>query len=104
MAIQASGGKGMGCCPVRGVYTGDGTVNRAIAHGLGRIPFIVIVFNTGVSQMNFVEDDLVQGLGAGGFGQAYNVTAADITNFYIGFAPIGFWGNEAGNNFTFIAI
>jgi hypothetical protein len=106
MAIQASGGKGVGagCCPNQGTYTGDGTQNRAIAHGLGRAPKIVFVFNLSIASI--IIQDAVSGTvecEAGPLSQIYAVTVADTTNFYIGFTT-GFWGNDGQTSFSFIAI
>lgn len=101
MAIQNSG---PGTVARRGTYAGDGTANRAIAHGLGRVPSVIFVFN--LSTASIIIQDAQSGTvegDAGPLSQIYTVTVADITNFYIGFTT-GFWGNDAGTNFSFVAI
>lgn len=68
-----------------GSYTGDGTVNRAIPHGLGVVPKIVILLHTGeewhriyggYANILYNIDGMDSGLIA--------VTAPDATNFYVG--------------------
>jgi hypothetical protein len=88
-----------------GTYTGNGTVDRAIAHGLGKIPHIVFVFNLSISQMMILDcvNSKYQALASGGFGQMYSVSAADATNFFVGYTT-GYWGNEDTVNFSFIAM
>jgi len=68
-----------------GQYTGDSTANRAIAHGLSKVPSIVIIndytgtrlyhINKERARINFV---YVTASGN------YAVTAPDSTNFYVG--------------------
>ena len=64
-----------------GTYTGDNTVNRAIAHGLGVVPKFVFCANATDGQ------SISQLAGAGRCyhtSASLTVTAADTTNFYVG--------------------
>lgn len=65
-----------------GTYTGDSSANRAIAHGLGRIPSLVLLVSNDV---NFTY--IVNGLDAiihPTDGAHYHVTAMDANYFYVG--------------------
>jgi hypothetical protein len=89
---------------IRGTYTGNGTANRTVAHGLGRIPKLILVFN--LTTASIIMQDATGGIvegNSGGSSQIYSVTPADLTNFYIGFGASGFWGNGNLTNFSCIA-
>jgi len=67
-----------------GNYTGNETVNRAIAHGLGVTPKIVLIteddgymfrIHAGLARIIYQQATV---------GGAYEVTAMDATNFYVG--------------------
>lgn len=67
-----------------GSYAGDNTANRAVAHGLGIAPKLVIGGNSSdATQWQIINsgrlDILTDTLNA-----TYAVTAADATNFYVG--------------------
>lgn len=73
-----------------GTYTGDDSVNRAIPHGLGKIPSKLIMqnqeVNTARGEYVFL---LLKGLARiscykGGASSSLAVTAMNITNFYVG--------------------
>lgn len=66
-----------------GVYVGDGTANKAIAHGLGTTPTIVLITTPGAALLGVVYD------GGSGYIEAVAtgilaVTIKDATNFYVG--------------------
>jgi hypothetical protein len=88
-------------------YVGDSTANRAIAHGLGRIPGIIhIVDSTAWSEwfynlsgwgVIFFDTIIAKG--------GYAVTAADATNFYVGNAASYVnTANLTGNNYIWFAL
>jgi hypothetical protein len=68
-----------------GAYTGDSTANRAIAHGLGVIPRLVLIMRVNYWYRLFRGYDYIlhQAIVAGTEG-ALDVTAMDATNFYVG--------------------
>lgn len=75
-------------------FTGDGTQNRAVAHGCGKKPtFFLNYYTTG----NLSITQWVSGLGAfqiqGASGTPFAVTECDATNIYVGSAG-SFAGNE----------
>lgn len=72
-----------------GSYTGNDTANRAISHGLGKVPKLIffqatntIVEISGLSVRLGVYNAMISGLPT----YASAVTAADATNFYVGSA------------------
>lgn len=68
-----------------GSYVGDGINNKAVAHGLGRIPAFVRIRTSGVG-MDSNAEYLIAGLAQVNAiaAVAAAVTAADATNFYVG--------------------
>lgn len=74
-----------------GSYTGDSTANRAIPHGLGVVPKLVLIMRNTAGAESYVfriygdqakiRDWYVGGTVAAG---ALDVTAPDATNFYVG--------------------
>ncbi|GAI54372.1 unnamed protein product, partial [marine sediment metagenome] len=90
-----------------GSYTGDNTVNRAIAHGLGRIPHLVVIFrrySDTIAQLF----NIIKGMAfiASLIGDRYYaVTAVDATNFYVGNATdYEHTANKSGSDYKWIAI
>lgn len=95
--------------PTSGSYTGDDTVNRAIAHGLSVIPKIVLVttvgggndgsfgrIQVGYANVIYLNDALLSVL---------SVTAPDSTNFYVGNATQYARSlNAAGLTYYWVAI
>jgi len=82
-----------------GNYTGDGTQNRAIPHGLGASPkFVYIIDNTNnlmffnLSSTEMLRPDANE----------YTVTAWDSTNFYVGQAA-GAQGNTNAVVYRWVA-
>jgi len=65
-----------------GTYTGDGTVNRGIAHGLGVAPKFVFIQRGGVI-LHIVEHGKIN-YNSSGMTTIYSVTIPDSTNFYVG--------------------
>ena len=90
-----------------GTYTGNNTVNRAIAHGLGRIPKIVLIYE---SASYFYFHRITIGLAAVAYVNAaangnIAVTAPDATNFYVGNAtnyPTS--ANDSAGSYYWVAI
>ncbi len=65
-----------------GNYIGNSAANRAIPHGLGRVPkCIIIASNTAVEAFIIVRPGYINELSGG---SALSVTAMDATNFYVG--------------------
>lgn len=78
-----------------GSYTGNNTVNRAIPHGLGVVPFLIVIIdnNNAGAFIGLVFDDLIVSVGGVPvIATSYAVTAADATNFYVGNAA-EYWGS-----------
>jgi len=87
-----------------GTYTGDGTANRAIAHGLGKTPKLVISWNN--TNINFImilgsdpDNECYIVGGSSGFVQTV-VTAMNSTNFYVSAT----YGNLNANVYYWVAI
>jgi hypothetical protein len=80
-----------------GSYTGDASVNRAIAHGVGTIPSRIRIYTSSAGPT--LEDVLFSfpAAGSGLFksagGLTVPVTAVDATNFYVGNVTF-LYGNE----------
>lgn len=75
-----------GMSSASGNYTGDGTTNRAIAHGLGTKPLFVLIWNnTDESRITILDSlDTVEGYLDETTADSVTVTAMDATNFYVG--------------------
>jgi hypothetical protein len=91
---------------ISGSYTGDGTANRAVAHGLGSIPKIVILHSnsSGVGIGVNMRGNILKFVGTTTAGQ-FVVTTTDSTNFYVGSAgdyPNSFNNSGALHSFTVI--
>jgi len=70
-------------------WVGDSTVNRAIPHGLGKTPSLVIILDNEPANNNGYLWLIVQGrprvnYSIGGASSSLSVTAMDSTNFYVG--------------------
>lgn len=85
-----------------GTYTGNNTADRAIPHGLGRIPKFVFIWNIGqasfwhlLSNTSILMNHTV----------AWAVTAPTSANFYVGNAgSYAQSANENGQTFNWTAI
>jgi len=75
-------------------YVGDGNVDMAIAHGLGRIPNGILIF---VAAGNATFGIISSNAGIHHFegGAYWAVTTPDDTNFYVG--NVGSMGGSANN-------
>lgn len=86
-----------------GGYAGNDTANRAIPHGLGRIPsnvYITLNGNQFAFSITNGRAEIVN-IGAGFLA----VTAPDATNFYVGNAgSYGVSANAAGSNYSWSAV
>lgn len=81
---------GGGINATTGTYTGDGTTNRAIAHGLGVVPKIVIIWNLTGEQLHLIMSNYVyyDSLGWCAYLSAtsdgvFGMTVSNTTNFYV---------------------
>ncbi len=81
-----------------GQYTGNSTQNRAIAHGLGITPKIIIISSSSGNISSVVSNKWHNG------SAQYTVTAMDSINFYIGTASPDFFGNTNPNVYNWVAI
>ena len=80
-----------------GTYDGNSSVNRAVAHGLGRIPKLVFIADiTGGIWRNFIIGGYLCGSYSTGDAN-YDVTDPDATNFYVGNAADY---SQSANNLT----
>lgn len=89
-----------------GNYTGNNTANRAIPHGLGITPKLVLIYSTSYTSLHRIHGTnawitysrtTVTGHHA--------VTAADATNFYVGnAASYPYSANESGMDYYWIAV
>lgn len=78
-----------------GTYTGNGAANRAVAHGLGKIPRVVFLYASGSAALWFISDQLAQIVYTAN--AAYAVTAMTASDFYVGnVASMGGSANDAG--------
>lgn len=87
----------------RGTYTGNDAANRAIPHGLGSIPYLVVIQHNDAAYMGVLHytDGYIHSPDAAGH---YTVTAMDITNFYVGNATdYGKSMNGNTNSYTWTA-
>jgi hypothetical protein len=85
-----------------GSYTGDSSANKPIAHGLGRIPKLIVITKTGENNIW-----TIAGTNEITFGSInhYAETAMNTTNFYVGNATS--YTNSAnwtGNTYYWTAI
>ena len=86
-----------------GTYTGDGTAAMTVAHGLGRVPHCVWIFNADgahfmilASLIAFVE---------GGADYRNAATPADATNFTVGIVTVPERAaNENGVSYNYVVI
>jgi len=70
-----------------GTYTGNNTANRAIPHGLARVPNLVLLTDRGNGYMwriQGIQPTIIHFHTAGAMSQASAVTAMNQTNFYVG--------------------
>jgi hypothetical protein len=70
----------------QGTYTGNGSTNRAIPHGLGRIPKLVVANMTNAAETGsaaLIATCAPTMWTQGGYATPEIVTAADATNFYV---------------------
>lgn len=88
-----------------GTYTGNATNNRAIPHGLSKIPkLIVLRLQNGAASafMTITSNGHIMGVNASATTMQV-CTAIDNTNFYVGGAA-GVWSNESTDTYTWVAI
>lgn len=85
-----------------GSFTGNGTANRAIAHGLGAVPKLVVFWNQSQSYYSFIlgsDTDSLKHIESAGLGSGA-VTAMTSTNFYVD----NVYANGNGNTIYWVAI
>lgn len=84
-----------------GQYTGDGSADRTIAHGLGQVPKYIIIIATHASAASVLYTVLNTVMTAENAAK-FTVTGWDATNFHVGKAAT-FAGNEVGYTYDLIA-
>jgi len=67
-----------------GTYTGNSSANRAIPHGLGRIPKYVTISNTSIATIAYIFGNDPAKVQYAPAGASFAVTAMTATNFYVG--------------------
>lgn len=97
--------------PTNGSYTGDGTNDRQIAHGLGVIPKLVIITNRSTPVWHYkllsTDNGALYNIEINANGQRMaGITAMDTTNFSVGAATgsDAEAGNESGDVYHWVAI
>ena len=69
----------------QGTYTGDSSANKAIPHGLGVTPKLIIITDEGGFMfISFAATYFYYSMAAGTSGDSPAVTAPNTTNFYVG--------------------
>jgi hypothetical protein len=91
-----------------GTYTGDSSANRAIPHGIGAVPSLVLIFDntSGYDAVNYnigaSTGRIASRSTTSVFG--YNVTLQSTTNFYVGNATNYTQSmNVTGNSYRWVA-
>ena len=92
-----------------GTYNGDSTFNRAIAHGLGVIPKLIVIIDASGMYLHHLFPGIaaipcvyLTGTAAG---SSYAVTAPDINNFYVGNSTsYAKSANNTGIVYTWVAL
>ena len=90
-----------------GIYTGNDTENRAIPHGLGAIPKLVVIYSASVPAMVMVRTNTTSLTFAQSEANSpiYDITDGNATNFYVGdMASYFISGNGMGVLYKWIAI
>lgn len=89
--------------PKSGMYNGNDAQNRAIPHGLGRVPNVVHIYDA-ASRWFFIHGQSATSL-INPAVSSIVVTAMDATNFYVGDAGHTNQGaNETGRPYNWLAI
>ena len=87
-----------------GTFTGNGTDNRAIPHGLGVIPLVIFVYSLTAATTN---KGVIMGAGyqfaVGGVIGTAPVTTPNATNFYVSNIVNAAFNNNA-ENYRWVAI
>lgn len=87
-----------------GSYSGDETANRAIGHGLGVTPKIILMTDTSGWFFIFTNYGYIHYIDLG-HTESYDVTDPDATNFYVGNAAHwAYSGNGSGSTYYWVAI
>jgi hypothetical protein len=87
-----------------GTYVGDSSANKAIAHGIGRVPGIIHIWNIDTWTEHFQVLG-VTGVVVRNFTDTRSVTGANSTNFYVGTAgSYAESANNTGVNYLWIAL
>lgn len=86
-----------------GSYTGDSSVNRALAHGLGRLPSMILITDGNQTRHRVIGNNVYEG--DANVNDVEAVTALDITNFYVGnAADYSKSGNLNARTYLWVAI
>lgn len=90
-----------------GTYVGNDTANRAIPHGLGKIPAIYFIVEDGAYLfVELVSLNQIEGISAAAGAQyTYPQTAPTTTNFYVGnAASYNRSANNTGHTYYWVAL
>lgn len=73
------------CSMTSGSYTGNAVVNRAIPHGLGEKPKLVLITSGGGHLFTIIDNHIAEiAITCATVDQDFAVTDMDATNFYVG--------------------
>lgn len=88
-----------------GTYSGNGAVNRAVAHNFGSIPKVIIIVDFAAYYMAFLIGNNAA-MWCPADSAAFGVTAPTTTNFYVGNNSIGYLisMNDGAHNYVFVAL
>jgi len=95
------------CNMTTGTYVGDSSANKAISHGLGRIPLFVEIFNFDVAGFGHkvILSEYSGFIIHAGLAGSLAVTPLDAYSFYVGnAADYGLSSNVAANTYYWIAV
>lgn len=88
-----------------GMYSGNNTVNRAIAHGLGVTPKAVFISRGGGWFYRLIPGTGVLDMLSSTTSQNLAITTMDSTNFYVGNASgYSYTANDTGATLRWVAI
>lgn len=86
-----------------GIYSGDSTANKAVAHGLGSTPRFIIIYDASNKITAIMGYAYFTYFVGGSSPATYAVTAWTTSNFYIGSAAADFFLNVTGANYRWVA-
>lgn len=85
-------------------YSGNSTVNRAIPHGLGKVPKLVIICRATQDTVWYMLNSVLH-YEQGSLKDSHSVTAMDATNFYVGNASsYTYSANVTGTTYDYAVV